>query len=184
MDPSSSVAVCDLDGTLVDSDRALADAFVAHGVRRADVTYGHVLADECARLGISVASYLAAYDPATVEPFPGVVELVEALGRWAVCSNKHRVAGRAELARFGWEPEVACFADAFEGGPKRLAPVLEALALGADEVVFVGDTAHDRACAAEAGCRFVLAAWNPRAVPAPGDLVAHHPGDVVAFLTR
>lgn|GEM_PF-6337387 len=43
----------------------------------------------------------------------------------------------------------ALFAGAF-GGPKRLEPVLDALQLEPGEVVFVGDTDHDRRCAAAA----------------------------------
>jgi HAD superfamily hydrolase (TIGR01549 family) len=177
------IAVCDLDGTLVDSDRALVDAFVAHGVPRDEVTFGHVLADECDRLGITVESYLAAYDPTAVVPFPGVDALVSGLGRWAVCSNKHPDSGRAELDRLGWKPEVALFSDAF-GGPKRLGPVLDALGLTADDIAFVGDTAHDRACAAEVGCPFILAGWNRRAVATPEDLVAARPIDVLDLLAR
>jgi HAD superfamily hydrolase (TIGR01549 family) len=177
------IPVCDLDGTLVDSDRALADAFVAHGVPRDEISYGHVLADECDRLGIEVASYLAAYDTDAAQPFPGVADLVARLGRWAVCSNKHPAAGAAELARLGWTPEVALFADAFDG-PKRLSPVLDALGLTADEVVFLGDTGHDRACAAEIGCPFILAGWNRRAVASPADLIAARPLDVLDLLGR
>ena len=101
VDNSRRIAVCDLDGTLVDSDRALLNAFVAHGVPADEVTFGHVLADECDRLGITVESYLAAYDASAVVPFPGVDTLVARLGRWAVCSNKHPDAGRAELDRLG-----------------------------------------------------------------------------------
>jgi HAD superfamily hydrolase (TIGR01549 family) len=175
------IPLFDLDGTLLDSDEALAAPFVAHGVARADVTFGHVLADECARLGISVEDYLASYDESAAKPFPGVEELVAHLDRWAVCSNKHPRSGRAELARLGWRPEAAFFADAF-GGPKRLEPVLTALGLDAEAVLFVGDTAHDRACAEAVGCPFVLAAWNPRAESRPGDLVASTPAEVLELL--
>ena len=175
------IPVFDLDGTLIDSDDALAAPFVLLGVDRADVTFGHVLEHECARLGIDVADYLAAYDDRAAQPFPGVAALVAGLDRWAVCSNKHSEAGYAELARLGWRPEVALFNDAFDG-PKHLAPVLDALGLSAEEVVFVGDTAHDRSCAQAAGVRFGLAAWNPRSRPQPGDVVLSHPGEVLALL--
>ena len=110
------------------------------------------------------------------------LELVAGLGRWAVCSNKQASSGTAELARLGWRPEVALFADAFDG-PKQLTPVLERLDLTATDIVYVGDTAHDRACAAAVGCRFVLAGWNPRAEPAAGDIVAADPRQV-AFANR
>jgi len=175
------VPVFDLDGTLLDSDRALVATFVALGVDRSAITFGHLLEDECARHGISVTDYLDAYDDQAAEPFEGVAELVAALDRWAICSNKHPRGGRPELARLGWQPEVALFSDAFDG-PKQLPPVLEVLGLRPDEVVFVGDTAHDRQCARVAGVRFALAGWNPRAQPEPGDVVLGQPLEVVALL--
>ncbi len=179
----SRVPVFDLDGTLLDSDAALVEAFVALGVDPATVTFGHVIGDECARLGLDVDDYVAAYDETRAQPFPGVDELVAAFDRWAVCSNKHPVSARGELRRLGWTPSVALFTDAFDG-PKRLPPVLAALGLPAAEVVFIGDTAHDRAAAAEVGVAFGLAAWNPRATAAPGDVVLDHPRDVLAFVER
>jgi len=177
------IAVCDLDGTLIDSDTALADAFVALGINRDEITFGHVLAEECHRLGLRVEDYLAAYDPAQSQPFPGVEELVAELGRWAICSNKHPVSGHAELERLQWSPELAFFADAF-GGPKDLQPVLQLLAVSAEEVVFLGDTAHDRACALNAGVRFALAGWNPRANAERGDIVLSHPLELLELLAE
>jgi HAD superfamily hydrolase (TIGR01549 family) len=175
------IPLFDLDGTLIDSDEALAAPFVALGIDRAEVTFGHVLRDECARLGLAVDDYLAHYDERAAQPFAGVDELIVGLDRWAVCSNKHPRSGRAELDRLGWRPDASFFADAFDG-PKRLEPVLDALGLTADAVLFVGDTAHDRACAAAVGCPFVLAGWNPRAEPRQGDLVAATPLEVLELL--
>jgi phosphoglycolate phosphatase-like HAD superfamily hydrolase len=175
------VPVFDLDGTLLDSDEALVAPFLALGIERSDISFGHPLDHECERLGVAVADYLDRYDVTAAAPFPGVVEVVDSLGRWAVCSNKRGGSGRAELARLGWCPQVALFVDDFDG-PKRLGPVLDALGLGAGDVLFVGDTAHDRLCAEAVGARFVLAGWNPRARPVAGDLVATSPGDVLALL--
>jgi phosphoglycolate phosphatase-like HAD superfamily hydrolase len=166
---------------LLDSDAALAAPFIALGIPMQQITFGHTLADECTRLGIEVDDYLATYDDQLAMPFAGVEGLVAKLDRWAVCSNKHQLAGHAELARLGWMPDVAMFADSF-GGPKHLGPMLDALDLRADEVLFVGDTDHDRDCAEAIGCRFALAGWNPRASSVVGDLVVGRPLDVLDLL--
>ncbi|CAM8639416.1 Gph Predicted phosphatases [Acidimicrobiia bacterium] len=175
------VAICDLDGTLIDSDSALSDAFVALGVGRKEITFGHVLAEECVRLGLSVEDYVAAYDTTQALPFAGVTELVASFDRWAVCSNKHPLSGRAELERLQWFPEAALFADAFRG-PKQLLPLLEMLEITPDQAIFLGDTAHDRQCAMEAGMQFALAGWNTRAKPQPTDLVVSHPLEFLELL--
>ena len=174
--------IFDFDGTLLDSDAALAAAFAAVGVAAEDITYGHVPSDECRRLGIDLAEFLAAYDPAGAQPYPGVADLVTGLGRWAICSNKEGGPARAEIARLGWQPAVALFSGDF-GGPKQLAPILAALGIAASEAFFIGDTDHDRRCAEEAGVPFALAAWNPRANAARADAVLRHPGDLRALLT-
>ena len=175
------IPIFDLDGTLLDSDAALVAPFVALGVREEDVTFGALLADECARLGVTVGDYLQHYDEGAAMPFDGVDDMIERLDGWALCSNKHRESGRAELARLGWNPEVALFADAF-GGPKQLGPVLDALETDARNVVFVGDTDHDRRCAMAVGCQFAIATWNPRARPVDGDIVLTKPNDVLQLL--
>jgi HAD superfamily hydrolase (TIGR01549 family) len=175
------VAICDLDGTLIDSDTALSDAFVALGIDRREITFGHVLAEECVRLGLSVEDYVDAYDTTQALPFAGVTELVTSFDRWAVCSNKHPLSGRAELERLQWFPEAALFADAFRG-PKQLMPLLEMLAITPDQAIFLGDTAHDRQCALEAGVQFALAGWNPRAKPQPTDVVVSHPLEFLELL--
>ena len=43
--------------------RALVQAFVRCGVAAETVTFGHVITDECERLGIALDDYIAAYDP-------------------------------------------------------------------------------------------------------------------------
>jgi phosphoglycolate phosphatase-like HAD superfamily hydrolase len=156
--------------------------FVGLGVPEEEVAFGALLAEECARHGLAVEDYLDRYDTARARPFPGVDEMVAALDHWAVCSNKLGASARAELDRLGWEPAVALFAEDFGGTTKRLGPVLDALGAPAADVVFVGDTAHDRQCAREIGCPFALAGWNPRAVAEPGDRVLGHPRDVLTLL--
>jgi phosphoglycolate phosphatase-like HAD superfamily hydrolase len=175
--------VFDLDGTLVDSDRSLVEPFLRLGVHESEIRLGPLLVDECERLGVAVADYLALYDPSGVEPYPGIDDVVRSLDRWAVCSNKLRDDGLAQLARFGWEPSCALFAEDFGGAPKSLGPVLARLEVDADDVVFVGDTAHDRSCAHEVGATFLLAGWNPRARGSaqPDDLVLAEPSEVLRF---
>jgi len=175
--------VFDLDGTLVDSDRSLIEPFLRLGVPASDVRLGPLLVDECARLGFDVEDYLAHYDPSDVSPFPGVDEVVRSLDRWAVCSNKLRDDGVAQLSRFGWSPACALFAEDFGGAPKSLPPVLERLGVDAEDIVFVGDTAHDRDAARAVGATFLLAGWNERARAGsePGDVVLDAPGDVLRY---
>ncbi|HEU5001861.1 MAG TPA: HAD-IA family hydrolase [Actinomycetota bacterium] len=175
------VPIFDLDGTLLDSDRALVAAFAALGVPPETVTFGHVIGEECQRLGISLDDYAAAYDPALAAPYPGIDELLGALHRWAVCSNKHAGSARAELDRLGWSPSAAFFSEDFSG-PKRLAPVLRALGLDPGGAIYIGDTGHDRACAAEAGVAYVVAGWNPRAERRRGDTVLFHPSELLKYL--
>jgi phosphoglycolate phosphatase-like HAD superfamily hydrolase len=167
------VPIFDFDGTLVDSDQELAGAFVALGVPKEDVTFGHELAVECDRLGVSVEDYVEVYRTFRPQPFPQVEELLHRLDVWHICSNKHGPDGHRELERLGWSPSSAWFSDAFSG-PKSLRPLLAAHDLDPADVVFIGDTDHDRACADDVGCPFVLAGWNPRA------LASHHQTDLVA----
>lgn len=178
----SLVPVFDLDGTLLDSDAALIAPFLALGVPRDDITFGHTLADECDRFGFAVDDYVAHYDLEMAQPFDGSHELIDSLDRWAVCSNKLEAAGTAELSRLGWRPELALFAEAFGGAGKTLGPVLAAMGLTAAQTIFVGDTLHDRRCATEVGCRFAWAGWNPRAEPTPGDEVLATPTDLLELL--
>jgi phosphoglycolate phosphatase-like HAD superfamily hydrolase len=171
----------DFDGTLIDSDAALQAPFAALGVAAADIPpLGLPLPIACERAGITVADYLAHYDPAAARPFPGVEAMLARLDRWGICSNKDRASAERELARLGWRPAAAFFSDDFGGRPKALAPLLAALRLAPDGALLVGDTPHDRDCAQVAGVAFALAGWNPRAAPEPGDLVLADPADVLA----
>lgn len=177
------MVVFDLDGTLLDSDEALVAPFIALGVPREEITFGHPVEVECRRLGIEVEDYVTAYDTESAQPFEGVAELLAALGEWSVCSNKARASAVAELGRLAWTPRVAWFADDFGGAAKALPPVLDALGVTGRDVIFVGDTAHDERCATEVGARFAWAGWNPRtAAASPRGVVLRQPLEVLGLL--
>ncbi len=169
MTNTTQALIFDFDGTMVDSDDALVQPFLALGVPPQEISFGHAIAEECDRLGISLDDYADLYDETVVQPFPGMDGVVDQLQRWALCSNKHPRAGVAELERLGWTPEVALFSDHFDWAHKSLGPVLEALGLHASEVVMVGDSAGDVRVAAEVGCNYVWAGWNPRVAAARPD---------------
>ena len=179
------VALFDFDGTLVDSDRALTHPFDALGVPEADrPPLGLPLVEACRRAGITVEDYLDHYDPSVAQPFSGVPELLAQLDRWGVASNKERASGLRELERLGWSPTAAFFSDDFGRKEKELAPLLASLDLEPSDAVYVGDTHHDRACAALVGIPFAVAGWNlrARATAERGDTVLDHPRQVLDLL--
>ena len=135
---------------------------------------GLPLVEACERAGVTVEAYLEHYDPSAALPFAGVRGAARAarpLGPGVEQGAGVRAA--ASWSGSAGQPEVALFSDDFGGREKELAPLLDAMGLDAEAVVFVGDTRHDRACAAAVGARFALAGWNPRARASaePGDLV-------------
>lgn len=179
----TTTVIFDLDGTLIDSDAALVAPFVALGLSEDEITFGHPIEEFCATLGISVERYVELYDVGVVQPYAGVEAMLDELGAWSVCSNKHPASGHAELERLGWTPQVALFSDSFGGGPKRLAPVIERLEVQRSDVLFVGDTAHDRQCAEDAGVAFAWAGWNPRTqAGSPQGTVLSVPGDLLGLI--
>ena len=183
MNERPDVVIFDFDGTLVDSDEALLAPFDALGISRADVVMGSAVAEECDRLGVSMDDYVDAYDTESVRPFDGVPEMLAAIPRWAILSNKHPAPARRELDRLGWEPELVMCADAFDWEHKALEPMLQALGVGADRVALVGDSDGDLRCALAVGCRFVWAGWNERVrTSRPAGEVAVTPADVRSSL--
>lgn len=179
------VALFDFDGTLVDSDHALTAPWQLLGVPvEQHPPLGLPLVEACRRVGVTVDAYLEQYDPSAAQPFDGVEDLLARLDRWGLASNKQRDSGRRELQRLGWQPTAAFFSDDFGGKEKELGGLLAALDLEPDHAVYVGDTHHDRTCAAAVGVTFAVAGWNPRARAAAqeGDVVLAHPSQVLDLL--
>ena len=174
-----SIAVFDFDGTLVDSDEALIAPFLTLGIDRSRIRLGRVLADECADLGVTVEDYLAFYDPTTSDPYPGIDDLLASLDRWGLCSNKHPDSGASELRRLAWHPAATSWA---RDTGKSLVPLLPQLGVRGEDILFIGDTDHDRDCAAEVGASFALAGWNARVSGGDGDLVLSQPSEVLDHL--
>lgn len=170
--------VFDLDGTLLDSDRAIVEPFLDLGLTEDRIEFGLPLAQACSAWGVSLDDYLAAYDVDAAQPFPGVDRLLAALPRWAIFSNKYSTCGEPELERLGWKPDAVFFSEWF-GGPKGLHPVLDALQLSPSQIICVGDSEQDRSAALEVGAAFALAGWNPRAVAVPGDVALSRPADLL-----
>ena len=69
--------VCDLDGTLLDSDEALLEPFLAVGIAREDIRFGRPVEEECRHHGMTVEEFVARYDTEAVQPFPGVAEVID-----------------------------------------------------------------------------------------------------------
>ena len=183
---SAGVPIFDLDGTLIDSDEALVAPFVALGVPAADVTFGHVLADECARLGIDRRRLpRRATTTELAQPFPGVDERAgpaRPLGGVLEQARRRRAGPSwpASAGRRRWR----CSATP-STAPSGCQPVLDALGLGPDDVVFVGDTAHDRRVAAEVGAPSPWPAGTHGPRPGQvGDCVLRSPLDLLALLDR
>jgi phosphoglycolate phosphatase len=102
----------------------------------------------------------------SIKPLRGAVAMLDALAALgvplAVVSNKTGATLRKEVAHFGWTPRFAKLVGAGDASADKpaAAPILMALeAMGvpaSSAAWYVGDTAMDMQCAANAGCHAVL----------------------------
>ncbi len=152
-----TVAVFDLDGTLIDSapaimrvgNRLLADhdappltpeetrSFIGHGAARfveqafaaRDIVVGNNMADAV----VLFEKYYAEGDPSENAPFPGVEHSLDALRgagvTLALCTNKPGAATRAVLDGLGWASRFAAVVagDTLNSRKPDPAPLREAL---------------------------------------------------------
>lgn len=202
--------VFDVDGTLIDTERAvlcsLRDTLAAlEGRERPldELTFALGITGEDALRRLEVADIpdalerwserMAAYH-GEVRPFSGVEELLSTLvargyGLGIVTSET-----RAELESeflphgLGHYFRVMVCADDTAAHKPFPEPLLRYAALAdarPEEIVYVGDSPYDLCCAALAGTGFILARWGAAGrVPARDSLCAERPWDIPALLER
>lgn len=182
--------VFDLDGTLIDSRRDLAEAvnrmraelgldslalaevvgMVGRGARNLVRSALGGEPDE-ARLDRALASFLAHYDDVATDatlPYPGVSRLLVDLAAarpLALLTNKPERPTRRILDHFGWS---GLFREVIGGDslpvrkpdPGGLAEIARRLGVAPAELLLVGDSPIDARTAAGAGSPFVFAEWG------------------------
>jgi phosphoglycolate phosphatase len=181
--------VFDLDGTLIDSRRDLADAANAliqesGGTPLPEEAIGRMVGDgagllvrralnaaDVAHDDSSLPRFLQLYDERllrTTRPYHGMLEAlaeIQPLGVLAVLTNKPLSHSQALLRALGLAP----FFDSVIGGdgpfprkpdPESLRHLMAAHAMPPERTILVGDSAVDAATARAAGARFCLARYG------------------------
>ena len=205
-----SLIVFDLDGTLIDSRRDLADAANALIVERGgaplpEETIGRMVGDGAAALvrraltaaavpvdESSVARFLEIYDARllrTTRAYPGIPEALSALqqhGALAVLTNKALAHTRRLLAAL----DLASFFGSVIGGdgpfarkpdPAGLQHLMAQHRMQPSRTIMVGDSPIDAATAHAAGTRFCWARYGFGALDgAQAASVANMPVDIPA----
>ncbi len=186
----SRLAVFDLDGTLIDSKRDLANAanalvseFGGHPISEEDVAamvgegvavlVQRVLA--ASRLAVEVASalprFLKLYDERLIEhtrPYDGIIEMLEGLFTrmpLAVLTNKPqaatgRILSALDLERFFGHVIGGDTALGRKPDPAGLEALAERCGVGVGSTVLVGDSPIDLETARRAGSRIVLVSYG------------------------
>ena len=126
--------------------------------------------------------------------FPGIRETLTALKekgiRLGIVTSRNRPEYEKDFLPFGLEPffdTVICADDTIRHKPDG-EPVREYLRrqkAQPEEAVYIGDTAYDMACAADAGVESALALWgcaSPEHIRA--DFYLAHPGEIPSVFVR
>jgi HAD superfamily hydrolase (TIGR01549 family) len=131
---------------------------------------------------------------AAVRPFPGVVEMVDALGRagyrLGIFTSATRRATTLMLSAAGLDgyfPTVICGDEITEPkpAPEGLWLACQYLGVSVAATTYVGDAEVDLQCAENAGTAAVYARWGATTAPVEDvPLVADRPGDFVELLFR
>jgi HAD superfamily hydrolase (TIGR01549 family) len=139
-------------------------------------------------------AYYVAYEAALsgLQPFPGVVHMLERLERagyrLGLFTSATRRAVRLVLPRIGLDGHFAATVTGDEVAHPKPAPdglelVCCRLGVSTRDAVYVGDAAVDLVCAKSANVLGVQAVWGSAATLHDGDhLVAKRPDDVIAFI--
>ncbi|MEV6108199.1 HAD-IA family hydrolase [Streptomyces sp. NPDC051940] len=197
--------VFDMDGTLVDTMPLVLSTYAAtlRGLGGPEVTREQI--QGAFRLGTApavLAHFLGrAITPeelerhraefrsraTAVEPFPGVVAMLDTLRAGglplAVYTGASRVGARRSLGMTGLDayfPVVVTGDDVPRQKPAAdgLHQACAALGVPAERTAYVGDTVADLDCATAAGARPVHAAWDAEVPHVPGHARAGHPREV------
>ena len=205
----------DLDGTLTNTLQDIADAMNRalrlHGLPEWPLeAYRYLVGDgakklaeravrERQELALSVQreyqAYYETHTMVTTQPYDGVPEMLRALEeqgyKLAVFSNKPDADTKNVVAHFFPEVGWSVVRGQAAGVPVKPDPTgalaaAEAMGVSPDEVLYLGDTSTDMACARNAGMHPVGAVWGFRTAQeltdSGAEWLARHPADIVRRL--
>ncbi|MDH2430456.1 HAD-IA family hydrolase [Sphaerisporangium sp. TRM90804] len=131
---------------------------------------------------------------ATVQVFPGVVEMLRALRREGYPLGVFTAATRRGASRVLATTGLGEYLPVLVGGdetalpkpaPEGLELACRRMGVPVADVAYVGDADVDHRCATAAGAVSIQASWAGSGVTGtPSPLVARHPGEVVELLRR
>jgi HAD superfamily hydrolase (TIGR01549 family) len=205
-----TAVVFDLDGTLVDTMACILATYVntIHSLGGPDVTTEDVLSKFHIGptrvllehfLGRPIAAddlecYFAAYQQAIIglQPFPGVVDLLDELRRagyrLGLFTSATRRAATLVLATAGLDRlfEVIVGGDEVvhpKPAPDGLELICRRLGVRPNETAYVGDALVDVECAISAGALAIHARWSGASgVEAGAHVIVERPADILAYL--
>lgn len=199
--------VFDIDGTLIDSERAILRSLQETLLRKAGREYpseqltfclGITGEDTLERLHVENVpdvmrlwlELLRKYDD-MISIYEGIDELLKHLSdhgyRLGIVSSKTRDMYDNDFSRFGishYFHTVICSDDTQEHKPSA-APLLkctERSGVNVRETLYVGDSVHDSQCARNAGVDFALAVWGSHTETTRADYYLRKPSDLIAVL--
>ena len=198
--------VFDVDGTLIDTEYAVLQSFhdtilavMGRDIPTTELTFalgipGAVCLERLQAENIPETLALwernmAGYSH-TCSVFPGIRETLEALTRQGhklgIVTSKTRAQFRHDFLPYGIEQyfgTVICADDTpnHKPAPDPLLKYAELAGADISDVVYVGDSPYDMACAKAAGAKFILAGWGDRQ-NVPADTRAETPAELAGMI--